>query len=462
MRMTTTPRPQIVDIEPTNVDAEPQWAHADATDIGKKPDPTPQRQDAFGNEEFAEVKYKVLRWWQGGLLMVSETISLGILSLPAAVAGMGLTPALVVLIGMGLLATYTGYLIGKFKSRHPHISSMADAGEVLMGRFGYGLFGTAQLLFLVFIMASHILTFTVALNAITKHATCSIVFGVVALILSLICSLPRTLEKVSWLSLVSFASILSAVLICMISLGIQNPDVIISATVETNLVTGFTSAANIAFSYVSHNTFFTFIAELKDPKDFPKALALLQTVDITLYIIAAVVIYRYAGADVTSPALGSAGPLVAQIAYGVALPTIVIAGVINSHVAAKSIYISLFAGTDRMHKRDWVSVGSWIGIAAGLWVLAWVIAESIPVFNNLLSLITALFGSWFTFGFTGIFGLHMDKGLWFSSPKKTLQTLLNTFAIAVGVVLCVLGLYSSGKAIHDNPGSASFSCTNNA
>lgn len=134
--------------------------------------------------------------------MVSETISLGILSLPAAVAGMGLAPALVVLIGMGLLASYTGYLIGKFKSRHPHISSMADAGEVLMGRFGYELFGTAQLLFLVFLMASHILTFTVALNSITKHATCSIVFGVVGMIVSCILSLPRTLEKMSWLSLV--------------------------------------------------------------------------------------------------------------------------------------------------------------------------------------------------------------------------------------------------------------------
>jgi hypothetical protein len=64
------------------------------------------------------------------------------------------------------------------------------------------------------------------------------------------------------------------------------------------------------------------MAELKDPRDFPKALALLQTIDMTLYIIAGTVIYRYAGADVTSPALGSAGPLISRIAYGVALPTV--------------------------------------------------------------------------------------------------------------------------------------------
>lgn len=48
---------------------------------------------------------------------------------------------------------------------------------------------------------------------------------------------------------------------------------------------------------------------------------------------------------------------------------------------------------------------------------------------------TALFGSWFTFGFTGMFWLHMNKGLWFSSPKKIMLTLLNTFAIGVGITL---------------------------
>ncbi|KAJ5149890.1 Amino acid transporter transmembrane [Penicillium atrosanguineum] len=451
-------RPQIIDIEPTHAGPEQNLHHVDALDI-EKPDLRTQREDAFGDEENAEIKYKVLKWWQGGLLMVAETISLGILSLPAAMAGLGLVPALIVLIGMGLLATYTGYLIGKFKQMHPHISSMADAGEVLMGRFGRELFGTAQLLFLIFIMASHILTFTVALNTITGHATCSIVFGIVGMVISCLMSLPRTLAKVSWLSLVSFVSIFSAVMITMIAVGIQNPNAIVHPTVETNLITGFTAASNIAFSYASHNTFFTFIAELKDPKDFPKALALLQTVDMTLYIVASVVIYRFTGADVASPALGSADSLISKIAYGIALPTIVIAGVINSHVAAKSIYIRVFAGTDRMHKSDLVAVGSWIAISFSLWLIAWIIASAIPVFSDLLSLITALFGSWFTFGFTGLFGLHMSRGLWLSSPKQTIQTFVNIFSICVCVILCGLGLYVSGKSIHDSTSSASFSCT---
>ena len=73
---------------------------------------------------------------------------------------------------------------------------------------------------------------------------------------------------------------------------------------------------------VGHTSFFAFMAELKDPYDFPKALYLLQGIDISLYIVAAVVIYYYTGSDVVSPALGSAGPLISRIAYGMALPTV--------------------------------------------------------------------------------------------------------------------------------------------
>lgn len=46
-----------------------------------------------------------------------------------------------------------------------------------------------------------------------------------------------------------------------------------------------------------------------------------------------------------------------------------------------------------MHKRDFVAIGSWIGIALSLWILAWIIAEAIPVFSNLLSLIVCVSAS---------------------------------------------------------------------
>ncbi|RMJ25845.1 amino acid transporter [Aspergillus sp. HF37] len=443
-------------------------SHYDPGNVGDVEEPqkleraeTPQ--DTFGNEEFAEIKYKTLSWWQCGFVMVAETVSIGILSLPAVVAALGLVPAIILLVGLGLLATYTGYVIGQFRWRYPHIHNLADAGEVIAGSIGREVLGTGQLLLVVFIMASHLLTFTVAMNSLTEHGTCSIVFAIVGLVVSLVANLPRTLKHVSTMSIASFISVFAAVLITMIGVGVQRPGVGRAAVVETDLYHAFIAVLNIVFSFSGHVAFFAFISELEDPAEYPKALCLLQGTDISLYLVTAVVIYCYAGQEVTSPALGSAGEVVKKVAYGIALPTILIGGIVNGHVASKYVYVRLFRNnSDRMHKRDWVSFGYWAGIGTALWIIAWIIAEAIPVFQNLLSLVASLFASWSTYGINAIFWLFMNKGRYFSTMSKTLLTILNVLIIGIAGCMCGLGLYVSGKAIHDNPSSTSFSCASNA
>lgn len=106
------------------------------------------------------------------------------------------------MVSLGIIATYTGYVLGQFKLQYPWVHNMGLAGEVVFGSWGREILGAAQMLLLVFIMASHILTFVIAMNTLTDHGTCSIVFGVAGLIVSFILSLPRTLAKMSWLSLV--------------------------------------------------------------------------------------------------------------------------------------------------------------------------------------------------------------------------------------------------------------------
>lgn len=65
----------------------------------------------------------------------------------------------------------------------------------------------------------------------------------------------------------------------------------------------------------------------------------------------------------------------------------ILSGVVLGHVACKYIYVRIFRGSDKMHQRSFLSIGSWVAICLGVWVVSWVVAESIPVFNDLLSLI---------------------------------------------------------------------------
>lgn len=142
-----------------------------------------------------------------------------------------------------------------------------------------------------------------------------------------------------------------------------------------------------------------------------------------------------------------------------------IAGVINGHVACKYIYVRLFRGTDRMHQRGLVSIGTWVMIGLVLWTLAWIIAEAIPVFNDLLSLIVGSLivcvllnkancrrrrslpvGSHVSpteprtitilthgiDGLSGIFWLFLNWGRYSSSRRKILLTGLNLLVVVVG------------------------------
>jgi len=101
---------------------------------------------------------------------------------------------------------------------------------------------------------------------------------------------------------------------------------------------------------------------MKDPKDFPKALITLQVSDTFMYLLVALVIYAHGGDQVDSPALGTAPKIVGKVAWGLAIPTIIIAGVMYGHVPTKYIYVRLFRGTKHMSKNTFVSIGSWLAI----------------------------------------------------------------------------------------------------
>ena len=216
----------------------------------------------------------------------------------------------------------------------------------------------------------------------------------------------------------------------MIAIGVDPPTKASPlATKTTTLMSGFSATLNIIISLAGHVAFLSFQSELADPTEYPKSLLMLQITDTLLYLIVAVVIYRYAGDEVKSPAFLSASSVVSKVAFGLAIGTIVIAGVIIGHVAAKYIYVRVFRGTTRMNEKSLLSYGTWMLIVLGLWTLAWIIAEAIPVFNDLLGFLAAAFASWFSFGIEGMLWLFMNKGMYFATPLKSTLTLVNISVI---------------------------------
>ncbi|KAI0019772.1 transmembrane amino acid transporter protein-domain-containing protein [Xylariomycetidae sp. FL0641] len=428
--------------------------------------PSFAQEDASGSD----INFHSLEWWQASLVMIAETISLGILSLPSVVAILGLVPGIILIVFLGILSTYSGLVMGEFKLAYPWVQNFGDAGEVFgrsigMGRAFQEFFGWAQTIFQIFVMGSHLLTWTICMNTLTGGSTCTIVWAVVGLAISWVLNVPRTLKYASYMSILSFLSIFVAVLMTIIDVGIERPigNTPFDIFRPVGFTTAFLSVTNIAVAFSGHSAFFSIMSELKRPEDWPKALSLLQICDTTIYIVAAVVIYIYVGPDSPSPALTAAGSVTIRKAiWGVAIPTIIIAGVIYAHVCAQYIFVRVFRNTRHLEKRTVVGTAGWLGITAAVWIIAFIIAESIPVFSSLLGLICALFATWFSYGIPGAAWLYMHHGAWFADTKRTIKFASNVVLFLTGLAICILGLWSSAEAIHNETATEAWSCKSNA
>ena len=246
----------------------------------------------------------------------------------------------------------------------------------------------------------------------------------------------------------------------MAGIGVTKPGLGNTYTVTpsalTSWTTGAESVSGMVIAFTGHIAYPSIISEMRKPKDFPKALALLQVNAIVFYTTVAVVIYYFAGENVASPALGSASPVVRKVCYGIAMPTIVVAGVINAHVCVKNVYKNYWVGIKKnaavMSEKTCRARGSWWLILSVVWIIALLISGAIPVFHQLLGLIGAAFCTWFTLGFSAIFWLSMqwikrDKlrfwptlrlnlaDSYFKNWKKACLTLVNIAILGMSIAI---------------------------
>ncbi|KTW31100.1 uncharacterized protein T551_01652 [Pneumocystis jirovecii RU7] len=416
-----------------------------------------QIEDAFQDTENAEIKYKTMLWWHATTLMISETVSLGVLSLPSMFATIGINLGLFFVLFLGIVATYTGYVLGQFKLKYPFVNTMSDAAFVLWGPTARSITGVVQVIFLIFCMGSHVLTGGIVFNVVTEHATCTIIFTVITTIICISITLPRTLKFVSYYSVSSCISIVVAVYLIMIavSAGKKPADITFGFPKGTSFFRALNSITNIIFAYGGHIVFFNIMSEMKNPKEYTKALYCLQVFDIFVYL-SVVLIYVYVGNEEFKrlsyvTALSAASPLIRKIAYLISIPTVIVSGVINGHIAAKYIMVYLDNKyKNLLHSRNTRSTVIWVLICSALWFISWLIAELIPIYNDLLGLIGSLFISWFTYGTGGIFWLYLEKGKYFVSKKSTCLFIVNTLIVAGTTFVMFFGVYSNIRAAYEN------------
>lgn len=330
----------------------------------------------------------------------------------------------------------------------------------------------------------HCLVGSKYLNTVSNHGLCTIGFSAIMAVISWACSLPRTFDTLAKLATASAIFTFISVLLATIFAGIEEhpagypyggTTLQINAGVPstTTYVDGMNAFLNISYTFIGQITLPSFIAEMKEPRDFPKAVWLVTIVEIVVFSIVGGVIYGYTGYNYyTAPAFGSLTRTYQVVSFSFMIPTLIFLGVLYASVSARFIFFNIFQGTRHMSSHTVVGWASWAGILAILWVFAFIIAEVIPFFSDLLALMSSLFDSFFGFIFWGTAYIRMRKadygsGWWKAKGiRSIIGAVVNISLIIIGFYFLVAGTYASVQSIINGYAAANFggpfSCASNA
>lgn len=449
-----------------------------------------------------------MTWQLVAVLMIAEIVSNGMLSLPSSLAVVGVVPGVIVILFLGIFATFTSWLLIQFKLRHPNgknnvgpvpfgggggqfhsaagretqnekpnrpfylhilattVHSMGDAGMILFGPIGREVLAGGTVIFAVFGNGSQLIAGQTALAALSENRLCAMLYTGIFTIPVLLGSIPRTLDRLSWLSILAVLSILVAGVVGMVGAALHPvAGRTVSIAKSSDFVTAFISITNPVFAYAGHFMFFILISEMKDPRSAMKAAYTLQGFATAFYIVFAVVTYYYLGDNVASPSFSSLPPVWAKAAYGIALPNFFIAGSLYSHTAAKLVFVRLFRRSRHLHEHTILGWSVWLLLVMLASSAAFVLAIGVPIFNYLIGIAASLFASWYTYGIAGFFWLYdayhfgLGKREW---SRSCGMTTLCVLTILAGAFICVAGMYVTVDGIivayQDGTVAKPFSC----
>ena len=393
-----------------------------------------------------EQKFKKLGWKKLTVVLIVAAIALGSLSIPSAFATLGMIPGVLMTVGLGFVAIYTSYIVGQVKLKYPHVMHYADAVELIWGKFGYELTGAMFAIFLILVTGSHTLTGTIAWVKIVDNPTiCALAWGFISAILLFLLALPPTFSEFAILGYIDFVSIIIAILITIIATGIEahtapgglsGVEWSLWPPPGTTFSEAFLSTTNIIFAYSFAVCQYSFMAEMHTPKDYVKSIWALGLIEMFIYTVTGALVYRFTGSAVKSPALLSASNTVSRIAFGIALPVIFISGSINSTVVGRYILGRTFKNSPIKYIHSKLGWLTWIGLIATITLIAWVIAEAIPFFNDLLGIISSLFISGFTFYFPALFWFGLIKeGKWYQGWNNITLSIVNALVLVIGIMV---------------------------
>ena len=324
---------------------------------------------------------------------------------------------------------------------------------------------------------SGIIGLSVAFNTFSSHGACTVWFSFVSAVIIAGCASIRKFYKLGWLTFAGFISVLIAVL--MIVIAVTTLDRPAAAPQEgpfelgyypippsVSFAAGMAATCTIFISSAGTSAFLPVISEMREPRDYRKAVYVAMGFVTSSYICFALVVYRWCGQYVASPSLGSAGHKMQIAAYAIGFIGLAVSGCLYLHVAAKYCFVRILRNSRHLQANTMVHWGTWLGLVVGLCSIAFILAEAIPIFNYLIAITGSVCFAPLAIMLPGYLWIHDHKDWMRGSFLKKTVFALHAGMILLGAFLCVGGTYGVVKVIQEAYASglvgSAFSCADNS
>jgi len=363
-----------------------QNAHISSCRMSKKSDMI-EEEDDKRNIQHAN-------WYNISALMASEVIGAGVLTLAGKYAQLGWVLATVLLILMFFVTFYCSLLMVEVKKVFPAIVCLADGAEYTLGKVGKHFVNVFFLTKMTLTLGDYLLIAGKSLGgALYEFHICLPVWMVCVFIVLGPLSQLRTLNAATTLCYLNMTALLAAIFIVIAQLVMngRGPEVqthVIAEDLTFNSV--MQSMSSIYFAYGGSYIYYELMAEMKDFTDFPKAFIIAGPFQVGVYLLVGIVGYYYKGQDAAGYYLDNLGfgPMF-RAASALIFYHMIMSCFIYTHVISKIMHVYIWP--QHVNKLGWKGTLEWAGVTLSVMGVAYVLANAVPFFEALTSLIGGFF-----------------------------------------------------------------------
>lgn len=379
-------------------------AHSDEKNV------TPSSEDGSGalvtagEYRAASGALRTATW--GTVFYLITTDILGPFSTPWAFQQVGYGPGVACFFVFGIMAAYSGFLLWwmflKLDSERYPIKSFGDLGQRIYGNWFRHLCHILQSLQLVFNVGLIILTNGQSLSQMSKFKLCFSVCNVVWALAGMILGQIRTLQKFGSIAHLSIWLNVAILIMTMAFVANSLPNYQASLLPAGPVITQainlqpFQQQLNgimqIVFSYGGAMIFVEFMAEMRRPMDFWKAMAYSQIFIFVVYMFFGAFVYTYQGQYVVNPANQGISAYGLQTATNaISLASGLIAATLYGNIGIKVIYNNILVEIFGAPKLTVTRGKYYFAICVPVyWSIAYIIGSAIPQVSYLSALVAAI------------------------------------------------------------------------